>query len=87
MIGYRAMMPKWFAASQHNPRKGKKMDNITKKDAQSLAIAYAAYVQATLEGNKNSEIVWAHILNDAQNATGISMVSDVILKHSLTRAA
>ena len=63
------------------------MDNITKKDAQSLAIAYAAYVRATFEGNKNSEIVWARILTDAQNATGISMVSDVILKHSLARAA
>lgn len=63
------------------------MTNITKENAKSLAIAYAAYVQATFEGNKNSEIVWAHILNDAQNATGISMVSDVVLKHSLTRAA
>ena len=63
------------------------MTNITKESAKSLAIAYSAYVQAMLEGNDNSEKVWARILNEAQIETGVSLVSDTILNYSLERAA
>ena len=79
----RAETPRYFAALQHNTEKGNTMANITQENAKTLAIAYAAYIEATMDGSEDSKGVWARILKKAQDATGVSIISDIILKEYL----
>jgi hypothetical protein len=47
--------------------------SISKKDAQSLAVAYQAFCEAVDMQNLNKMKVWAWSLERAQDATGVTL--------------
>jgi hypothetical protein len=50
------------------------MTTVTRRDIKSLAVSYEAFCQSLNEGNPSP--VWARILDEAQQATGVLLVSD-----------
>ena len=55
-------------------RKERTMTNADKKKAYDLAIAYGAYVRTIKEGSNDERAMWAEMLLDAQEASGVEIV-------------
>lgn len=59
------------------------MTRINKKNAEKLAVSYSAYNQAVDSGKWDSIKVWAKLLLDAQQATGVELLEENHLKEMM----
>ena len=60
-------------------------NNITKKQAKSLATDYQAFCQASDSNDYLRLGVWAEMLLEAQRSTGVEMVDTDILTYYINR--
>ena len=56
------------------------MTSADKKKAYDLAIAYGAYVRTIKEGSNDERVMWAEMLLDAQEASGVEIVKSSHLR-------
>ena len=61
-------------------------NTITQEQAQSLAVNYSAYQEATHDKDELGLRVWARGLKDIQQETGVSLVDDESLNFWINRA-
>ena len=45
----------------------------TRREIQSFAVQYAAFCEATKEGNRRDQLLWGELLNESQQALGIHL--------------
>ena len=57
--------------------------NRTNKSIEDLCTSYCAYMRAISERNDNAIVVWAKCLIDDQIETGVTMISNEILRNTI----
>jgi hypothetical protein len=50
-----------------------KKTTTTRREIQSFAIQYAAYLDATRAGNMRDQLLWGKLLNESQESLGIRL--------------
>ena len=53
---------------------------ITPNAAKKLAVAFNAYLEAQLNGDEKGQRVWARMLKQSQEETGVELVRHIVYK-------
>mgnify|MGYP003631691342 FL=1 len=53
---------------------------ITQKQAKKLAVSFQAYLESQLNGDEKGQRVWARMLKQSQEETGVELVRHIVYK-------
>jgi hypothetical protein len=53
---------------------------ITQRQAKKLAVSFQAYLESQLNGDEKGQRVWARMLKQSQEETGVELVRHIVYK-------
>ena len=53
---------------------------ITQRQAKKLAVSFQAYLESQLNGDEKGQRVWARMLKQSQEETGVELVRHMVYK-------